>query len=95
MQLELLCLWLIVPNHITFVTNLLARFSSSPTRRHWNGIKHVFRYLRGTTNFGLFYSRGSKQEITGYAGYLSDPHKVRSQTGYVFTCGGTAISWRS
>ena len=82
---------------IAFATNLLARFSSSPTRRHWNGIKHVFRYLRGTTNFGLFYSRGSKQEITGYAdaGYLSDPHKARSQTGYIFTCGGAAISWRS
>ncbi|XP_069151989.1 secreted RxLR effector protein 161-like [Solanum lycopersicum] len=29
------------------------------------------------------------------AGYLSDPHKVRSQTGYVFICGGTSISWRS
>ena len=45
----------------------------------------------------MFYSRGSKQEITGYAdvGYLSDPHKGRSQTGYVFTCGGAAIYWRS
>ncbi|MBA0860150.1 hypothetical protein Goshw_014542 [Gossypium schwendimanii] len=33
---------------IAFVVNLLARFSYSPTRRHWNGIKHVSRYLRGT-----------------------------------------------
>ena len=35
--------------------------------------------------------------IVGYAdaGYLSDPHKAISQTGYVFTCGDTAISWRS
>ena len=41
-------------SYIAFATNLLARFSSSPTRRHWNGIKHIFRYLRGTTNFGLF-----------------------------------------
>ncbi|GJY42003.1 disease resistance CC-NBS-LRR class family protein [Tanacetum coccineum] len=33
----------------------------------------------------------------GYAdaGYLFDPHKARSQTGYVFTYGDTAISWRS
>nr|GEV26934.1 T-complex protein 1 subunit epsilon [Tanacetum cinerariifolium] len=29
------------------------------------------------------------------AGYLSDPHKARSQTGYVFLNGGTVISWRS
>ena len=31
---------------ISFAVNLLARFSSSPTKRHWNGIKHIFRYLR-------------------------------------------------
>ena len=27
---------------ITFSVNLLARFSSAPTHRHWNGIKHLF-----------------------------------------------------
>ncbi|GJY78501.1 disease resistance CC-NBS-LRR class family protein [Tanacetum coccineum] len=82
---------------ISFAVNLLARFSSSPTKRHWNGIKHIFRYLRGTTDLGLFYSNNSKQGLVGYAdaGYLSDPHKARSQTGYVFLNGGTAISWRS
>ena len=46
---------------------------------------------------GLFYSNNSKQELIGYAdaGHLSDPHKAKSQTGYVFTNNGTAISWRS
>ena len=82
---------------IAFAVNLLARFSSSPTKRHWNGIKHVFRYLRGTIDLGLFYPKDTKQGLIGYAdaGYLSDPHKARSQTGYVFKYGGTAISWRS
>ena len=46
---------------------------------------------------GLFYSYGSKSQLVGYAdtGYLSDPHKVRYQTRYLFTYGWTAISWRS
>ena len=26
---------------IAFSVNLLARYSSSPTRRHWNGVKHI------------------------------------------------------
>ena len=45
----------------------------------------------------LFYPNGSKSQLVGYAnaGYLSDPHKGRSQTGYLFTYGNTAISWRS
>jgi len=35
--------------------------------------------------------------LVGYAnaGYLSDPHSGKSQSGYVFLCGGTAISWKS
>ncbi|CAL2247494.1 unnamed protein product [Prunus armeniaca] len=48
---------------------------------------------------GLFYSSESTNapSIVVYAdvGYLSDPHQGCSQTGYVFACGGTAISWRS
>ena len=30
---------------MAFVVNLLARYSSAPTRRYWNGIKHILRYL--------------------------------------------------
>uniref|UniRef100_A0A2N9ET61 Reverse transcriptase Ty1/copia-type domain-containing protein n=1 Tax=Fagus sylvatica TaxID=28930 RepID=A0A2N9ET61_FAGSY len=84
------------PN-IAFSINLLARYSSTPTLRHWNGVKHVLRYLRGTTDMRLFYPNKSNPQLVGYAdaGYLSDPHKGRSQTGYLFTCGNTAISWRS
>ena len=82
---------------IAFAVNLLARYSSAPTRRHWNGIKHILRYLKGKTDMGLFYSVNCSPNLVGYAdaGYLSDPHTARSQTGYVFICGGTAISWRS
>ena len=82
---------------IAFSVNLLARYSSAPTRRHWKGIQHILRYLSGTTDMGLFYSNKSKEKLLGYAnaGYLSDPHKARSQTGYVFNYNGTAISWRS
>jgi len=67
---------------ITFVVNLLARYSSSPTRRHWNGVKQILRYLKGTMNIGLFYTNDSKLDLMGYAnaGYLSDPHNGRSQT---------------
>jgi hypothetical protein len=45
----------------------------------------------------LFYRKDTKFKLVGYADarYLSDPHKTRSQSGYVFTYGGTAISWRS
>ena len=58
-------------------------------------MKHILHYLRGNTDLGLFYSKESTLKEYADSRYLSDPHKARSQTGYVFTCGNTAISWRS
>ncbi|XP_070041449.1 secreted RxLR effector protein 161-like [Nicotiana tomentosiformis] len=82
---------------INFSVNVLARHNSAPTRRHLNGIKHILQYLKGTTNMSLFYDNDCSPDFFGYAnaGYLSDPHKVQSKLCYVFTCGGTAISWQS
>ncbi|XP_070057630.1 uncharacterized mitochondrial protein AtMg00240-like [Nicotiana tomentosiformis] len=74
---------------IAFSVNLLARYSSSTTRRYWDGIKHILRYLKGTLDMDLLYSNKGSANLVGYAdtGYLSDPYKARSQTEYVFTCG--------
>ncbi|KAM2234775.1 hypothetical protein PS2_012870 [Malus domestica] len=71
-------------------------------------MKDIFRYLKGTTDWGLLYPYEFSSDVApsasrvnsrlvGYAnsGYLFDPHKVHSQTSYVFTIGGIAISWRS
>ena len=82
---------------VAFSVNLLVMYNFAPTRRHWNGIQHILRYLNGTTDMGLFYSNKSKEKLLEFvdAGYLSDPHKARSQTEYVYNYNGTAISWRS
>ena len=82
---------------IAFVVNLLARFSSDPTKRHWDGIKHRFRYLCGTIDLELFFPNDLKSQLVGYAdvGYMSNPHFGQSQTGYLFKYCGTAISWKS
>ena len=65
---------------IAFSVNLLSSYSSAPTKRHWNKIKHVLRYLHGTSDIGLFYSKILEPQLFGYAdaGYLLDPHKARS-----------------
>ena len=52
---------------IGFALNLLASYSSTPTWRHWNGIMHILRYLRGMTDLGLLYPNGSKPQLVGYA----------------------------
>jgi hypothetical protein len=82
---------------IAFPMNLLARHSAEPTIKHWNGIKRILRYLNGTRDLGLYYPTKSDLILTGYsdAGYLSDPSDAKSQTGYIFLIGNTALSWKS
>ena len=69
---------------IAFAVNLLARYNAAPTKRHWVGIKTILRYLNGTRDLGLFYSRNQDPVLLGYkdAGYLSDPHNGKSQTSF-------------
>ncbi|KAL0285431.1 UNVERIFIED_CONTAM: Transposon Ty1-MR1 Gag-Pol polyprotein [Sesamum radiatum] len=85
---------------ITFLVILLARYSSTPTKRDWNSLKHILHYLHGTSDMGLNFERhkdAKETNLVGYAdvGYLFDPYKAISQFGYVLMYGGTAISWRS
>ena len=47
---------------ISFVVNLLARYSNAPTHKHWTGVKDIFCYLKGTTDLGLFYPYGSSSD---------------------------------
>jgi hypothetical protein len=48
------------PN-IVFAVNLLARYSATPTRRHWVGIKTSLRYL-GTQDLGLWFPKNQKNQ---------------------------------
>ena len=48
---------------IDFSINLFARYSSAPTHRHRDVIKHILRYVQGTIDMGLFYLKESKQQL--------------------------------
>ena len=65
-------------------------------KEHWNVVKWIFRYLRGTSDACLQFGR-SREGLVGYvdSDYAADLDKRRSLTGYVFTVGGCAVSWRA
>nr|GFC49199.1 uncharacterized mitochondrial protein AtMg00810-like [Tanacetum cinerariifolium] len=53
------------PN-IVHATCLCARYQAKPTEKHLKEIKRIFRYLRGTVNTGLWYTKDSGFELTGF-----------------------------
>lgn len=76
---------------------MLSRFNSNPGPKHWEGVKHVLRYLKGTVNYCLFYKKTKDDRITGYsdADWNSSDDNRKSITGFLFTAAGGAISWAS
>ena len=82
---------------IAFATNILVRHSQKPTAHHWNGVKHLLQYLRGTEDLGLYYRNDTNGKITGYANseFKTDEVTCKSQTGYKFIKNGAPISWKS
>jgi hypothetical protein len=44
---------------IQFMVCLCARFQAAPRTSHWQVVKRIFRYLRHTPDFGLWYSASS------------------------------------
>ena len=62
-----------------------------------NRVKHFLRYLWGTEDLGLFYTKGGQDKITGYAdaGFKLDEVSGKSQTGYIFIKNNAPIMWKS
>lgn len=77
---------------------IVSRFMSNPGKMHWEAIKAILRYLKGTLDKALVFGGNvTSHELIGYcdSDYARDRDKCKSTSGYVFTFGGTAISWRA
>ena len=73
------------------------RYMSNPGKKHWEAIKHILRYLKGTTDAQLTFGLTTLAEVEGYtdSDYAGNTDNRKSTSGYIFTYGGGAISWRS
>ncbi|GJV52481.1 zinc finger, CCHC-type containing protein [Tanacetum coccineum] len=81
---------------LAYAVSRLSRYTSNPSYAHWKAITRVLYYLRYSRDYGLHYDR-HHAVIEGYndAKWISDIKDSRSISGYVFTLGGAAISWKS
>ncbi|GKC92956.1 hypothetical protein Tco_1158398 [Tanacetum coccineum] len=80
-----------------FSVYLCARFQEDPKTSHLEAVKHIFRYIKGTTHLGLWYPKGSDIETIVYADsdHVGD-YVDRKITSGVFTFMGCCLtSWFS
>ena len=77
---------------IAHVVGVVSRYMSNLGMEHWNAIKWILQYLRGTTTKALCFI-GSNSSLSRFVDYdlEGDINTKRSTTGYFFTIGGTTI----
>ncbi|KAJ9535406.1 hypothetical protein OSB04_un001478 [Centaurea solstitialis] len=83
---------------VAYSISVTSRYQQNPGEAHWVAVKNILKYMRRTKEMFLVFG-GSEDEIsvTGYtdASFQTDKDDFRSQSGYVFTLNGGAISWKS
>nr|GEY21139.1 hypothetical protein [Tanacetum cinerariifolium] len=82
---------------IVYATCVCARYQVQPIEKHLKKVKRVFRYLRGTINMGLWYTKDSGFELTGFsdADYVKCKHTFKSTSGGAQFIGEKLVSWSS
>nr|GFC07757.1 uncharacterized mitochondrial protein AtMg00810-like [Tanacetum cinerariifolium] len=52
---------------LQFAICMCAQYQARPTEKHIHAVKRIFRYLRGTVNRVLWYSKDSSIALTAFA----------------------------
>nr|GEU79212.1 hypothetical protein [Tanacetum cinerariifolium] len=82
---------------IVHATCLCARYQAKPTEKHLKKVKRIFRYLRGTVNTGLWYTKDFGFELTGFldVDYAGCKDTFKSTSGGAQFLGEKLVSWSS
>jgi hypothetical protein len=78
---------------IAYIVTHLARFTENPGKAHWEAVKWVIHYVKGTKDWWLVLG-GQQENIVGY----SDADRMSNEdrhaiSGYAFLIDGGAVSW--
>ncbi|KAK6143263.1 hypothetical protein DH2020_023611 [Rehmannia glutinosa] len=76
---------------------LCARFQSNPKESHMSVVKRIFRYLKCTIQYGLFYPKNENFSLKGYSDsdYAGNIDDRKSTSGSCQFLGDCLVSWFS
>ncbi|KAK9056903.1 hypothetical protein SSX86_024267 [Deinandra increscens subsp. villosa] len=82
---------------IAYAVQQVCLFMHAPREPHFNYLKRILRYLKGTSDHGLHLSPSKSVKLTAYsdADWGGCPDSRRSTSGYCVFLGDNLISWSS
>ena len=78
---------------IAHAVGVVSKFIIKPRKQHWEAVKWILRYLKGSLDTCLRFT-GASLKLQGYidADFAGDINSRKSTTSFVFILGGTTIS---
>lgn len=75
--------------------NYYSRFQKDAKEVHWNGLKRVLRYIKGTLNLGLRYVKNNNSPLVAFsdADWGGDRIDGKSTTGGLIQIYGNTAHW--
>lgn len=82
---------------IAWSVSNVSKFNNNPGKPHWAAAKRILRYLKGTSDAKLRFSKQENPDLIGFSDsdWASDHEDRRSCTGYSFLMQGGPVSWNS
>ena len=82
---------------ISFAVKELSRHLNHPTESHVQAGLRVLRYLKGTADYGLTYTRNAKAVFYGHADadFAGEDETAKSTTGFAFSGGSGVLCWKA
>ena len=84
---------------ISYAVGVLSQFMSCPGQVHFQGVKRILRYLKGSLHYGLKFEAKDKTDISiqGFedADWAGDVTTRKSTSGYIFQLGNATVSWKT
>ncbi|CAH1448519.1 unnamed protein product [Lactuca virosa] len=82
---------------VAFALSMVSRYQGNPGRAHWIAVKNILKYLRRTKEWFLVLGGSDDLRVRGYsdASFQMDRDNYRSQSGWIFTLNGGAVTWKS
>ena len=80
---------------IMYVVSLISRYMEHPTETHLNAAKRIFRYLKGTADYGIWYKKDRNSSLVGFSDsdYAGDLDDRKSTSRLVFMLNSGVVSW--
>ncbi|XP_048622596.1 secreted RxLR effector protein 161-like [Brassica napus] len=82
---------------LCYAVGVLSRYMHNPRDSYGQAIKHILRYVKGTTNYGMFFKIDWSRSVVGYSdsSHNIDLDDGRSTSGHAFYYGSSLITWTS